>query len=72
MDEKVERLGYGPQEVAKMLGCGEAAAYNIFRRADFPAIQLTENRKIVTIEALKAWLRLQQRVQVPVPEESEE
>lgn len=38
------------------LGIGRNNAQNLMRRKDFPSVQITERRRVVSVIALEAWL----------------
>lgn len=52
----IPKLTYSPKEVAQALGISDASAYELFRRADFPSIQIGKSRLLVPIAALEQWL----------------
>ena len=52
----VPKLAYSPKEVAQALGISIPSAYDLFRRADFPSIQIGKSRMLVPITALEQWL----------------
>lgn len=59
MNEKAEKLVLNTSELAETLGICRPRAYELMRRSDFPAIQLSERRRVVPRAALEEWLRQQ-------------
>ena len=46
-------------EVANLLGISKPIVYQLFRRADFPAVKVSARRWIVPTAALDDWLERQ-------------
>jgi predicted DNA-binding transcriptional regulator AlpA len=46
-------------DIGRVLGLSKPIVYNLFHRADFPTIHVTEKRLIVTKEAFRNWLDTQ-------------
>lgn len=51
-----EKLAFSVSELAKALGVSKPVAYELCRRADFPAIRVSDRRIIIPAEALENWL----------------
>jgi excisionase family DNA binding protein len=49
---------FGPRELAKFLGVGEAAAYALVKRPGFPVLKVGRKYR-VSREGLKRWLEQQ-------------
>lgn len=47
---------FGPRELAKFLGIGEAAAYSLAKRKGFPALRVGRKFRI-SREGLREWLQ---------------
>ena len=56
MSTKAGRAVYTVMEVAKMLGINLPAAYELTRRADFPAIRVSPRRIVIPKQAFHRWL----------------
>ncbi len=54
----MEKIAISVPEAAKLLGISKPKAYELARRADFPAIQLG-GRILVSVAGLQAWLEKQ-------------
>lgn len=54
----MERLTLTAVEIARALGIGRAAAYDLMHRADFPSIRVGR-RMIVSRDAFLRWLEMQ-------------
>ena len=52
----MEKLVYNAAEVAESLGICKPEVYQLFKRADFPSVKLSERRVVVPVDALKKWL----------------
>lgn len=46
-------------ETAKRLGISKPLCYQLVRRADFPAFQVSEKRWLVYAEGLEEWVKAQ-------------
>ena len=55
----MEKLVYNAAEVAESLGICKPEVYQLFKRADFPSVKLSERRVVVPVDALKRWLNQQ-------------
>ena len=51
-----DKLVLSVQELASVLGICKPRAYALMNSADFPAIQISPRRKVVSCDALEAWL----------------
>lgn len=51
-------------DVAKILGLSKPTTYELFNRADFPSVRVSERRLIVGKDKLQEWLDKQARVAV--------
>ena len=54
----MQKMALNVQEVSQMLGVGTNAAYDLFKREDFPSIRVGK-RIVVPVEGLQEWLRTQ-------------
>ena len=52
----MEKLVYNAAEAAESLGICKPEVYQLFKRADFPSVKLSERRVVVPVDALKKWL----------------
>lgn len=51
-----EKLTLTVEEMATELGISRPVAYELVKRAGFPAIRISERRIIIPVEALRNWL----------------
>lgn len=55
-DPRTGRAAYSVADVARIMGIGSPAAYELFHRADFPAIWTSPRRVCVPVQAFYRWL----------------
>ena len=55
-DPQTGRAAYSVADVARIMGIGSPAAYELFHRADFPAIWTSPRRVCVPVQACYRWL----------------
>ena len=58
----MEKLTISPDGLAKTLGIGRNAAYELCNRADFPSIRIGK-RFIIPVDGLREWLQTQSQKQ---------
>ena len=51
-----EKMTITVEEMANELGISRPVAYELVKRAGFPAIRISERRIIIPVEALRNWL----------------
>ncbi len=56
MQTKTEKLALSPDELCPLLGISRPVAYELCKRADFPAIRISPRRIIIPLDALQRWL----------------
>lgn len=56
---KANKLAYNAEELSQVLGISRPVAYELCKRADFPAIRISERRIIIPVDALQTWLTTQ-------------
>lgn len=54
--ETANKAAINVQEMAAMLGISLPRAYDLTKRAGFPAVRVSERRIIIPVEALNRWL----------------
>ena len=55
-DPQTGRAAYSVADVARIMGIGSPAAYELFHRADFPVVCQSPRRMRVPVQAFYRWL----------------
>ncbi len=50
------KAAYSPEDLCPLLGISRPLAYELCKRADFPAIRISQRRIIIPRDALERWL----------------
>lgn len=59
MQTQTEKMALSPDELCPLLGISRPVAYELCKRADFPAIRISSRRIIIPLDALQRWLDTQ-------------
>ena len=54
-----DKLALTPDDLSSLLGISRPIAYELCKRADFPAIRISKRRIIIPVNALETWLATQ-------------